>query len=80
MNRDELASCSGFHVSVIVEDTPAMAVLHSDDPKRAYLTLPRSTTWTKAEPYYLTDEDIANMSQTGRRELSSMIVLSAPEE
>ena len=77
MKREDLQAYSGFHVSVIDVETPAMAQLHSDDPERAYLTLPHSSTWTEAHPYYLTDEDIAAMSPAGPNSLNSQIVLRA---
>ena len=77
MKREDLQAFSGFLVSLINVETPTMAELHSEDPQRAYLTLPHSSTWTPEHPYYLTDEDIAAMSVTGPHTLGSQVVLRA---
>ncbi len=76
MKRDDLSAYSGFHVSVIIEETPSMARLQADDPQRAHLTVPESSVWTAAQPYYLSDEDIAGLTPHGPNHLISQIVLS----
>lgn len=76
MKRDDLSAYSGFHVSLIIEDTPGMARLQADDPQRAHLTVSHSSVWTAAHPYYLSDEDIAGLTPQGRNHLISQIVLS----
>ena len=76
MKREDLRAFSGFHVGVIMQETPGTAILHADDPERAHLTVPHSSTWTAEHPYYLSDEEIARFTQDGARHLASKIVLS----
>jgi hypothetical protein len=76
MKREDLRAFSGFRVGVIYEETPAMAILHADDPERAHLTVPQSANWTEEHPHYLSDEEIAGMSEHGANHLRSNIVLS----
>ena len=75
MKRADLRAFSGFHVGVIVEETPGMAILHSDDPERAHLTVPRSSVWNAERPYYLSDEEIARFTSDGAGHLTTKIVL-----
>ena len=80
MKREDLRAFSGFHIGVIIEETPGMGILHADDPERAHLTVPRSSAWTAEHPYYLSDEEIARFTSDGAGHLTSRVVLSSSRD
>jgi hypothetical protein len=78
MKRDDLKSCSGYTVQVIMDGKEELADLDAENPEKAFLTVPKVGRWTNIHPYYLSDEDIASLSPNGPNNLFSRITLSSP--
>jgi hypothetical protein len=79
MTRDDLKSCSGFTVQVMVDGKEALGDLNAVDPEKAFITVPKIMQWTDPRRYYLSDEDIAGLTPNGPSNLSSRISLDSPQ-
>ena len=84
MTREELKSCSGYTVEVMCAGKTELAELHDAASHRPFLLLGKKITpmndpisWTYAQPYYLTDEDIAGLRRNGAHNLFSGITLTS---
>jgi hypothetical protein len=79
MTRDDLKSCSGYTVQVIMDGKEELADLDAENPKRAFLTVAKTGVLpAQMHPYYLSDEDIAGLSPNGPHNLFSHITLPTP--
>jgi len=79
MTRDDLKSCSGYTVQVIMDGKEALADLNAEDPERAFLTVAKAGGVPEpTHPYYLSDEDIAGLLSNGAHNLFSRITLRTP--
>jgi len=76
MTRDDLKSCTGYTVQVIMDGKEELADLDAGNPKRPFLTVAKTNVLpAQVHPYYLSDEDIAVLSPNGPRNLFSHITL-----
>jgi hypothetical protein len=78
MKRDDLKSCSGYTVQIILDGKEELADLNAEDPKKAFLTCPKKGVWTDMPPYFLSDDDISHFSPNGTHNLFSRIALKSP--
>lgn len=78
MTRDELKSCSGYTVQIMLDGKEELADLNAQDPKRAFITCPKKGVWTDIRPYFLSDDEIAGLSPNGPHNLFSRITLISP--
>jgi hypothetical protein len=79
MKRDDLKSCSGYTVQVMMDGKEELADLNAEDPKWPFLTVAKTGVLPEqVQPYYLSDEDIAGLSPNGPHNLFSRITLSTP--
>jgi hypothetical protein len=46
MKRDDLKSCSGYTVQVIMDGKEELADLDAENPEKAFLTVPKVGRWT----------------------------------
>ncbi|PYK39621.1 MAG: hypothetical protein DME60_09430 [Verrucomicrobia bacterium] len=78
MTRDDLKSCSGYTVQIILDGKKELADLNAEDPTKAFLTCPKLGVWTDVRPYLLSDEDVSGLSPNGPHNLFSRITLTSP--
>jgi hypothetical protein len=79
MTRDDLKSCSGYTVQVIMDGKEELADLDAENTEKAFLTVAKSDVFpAQVHPYYLSDEDIAGLLPNGPHNLFSRITLPTP--
>ena len=78
MTRDDLQSCSGYTVQVMIDGKEELADLNAEDPESAFLTVAKTCVLPEqVQPYYLSDEDIGGLLPNGPNNLFSQIRLPA---
>jgi hypothetical protein len=57
MTRDDLKSCSGYTVQVIMDGKEELGDLDAENPEKAFLTVAKTGVFPEeVRPYYLSDE------------------------
>jgi hypothetical protein len=78
ITRNDLKSCSGYTVQVVMDSKEELADLNSDNPEKAFLTVAKTGVLPEqVQPYYLSDEDIAGLSPNGPHNFFSRITLTS---
>lgn len=79
MTREDLKSCSGYTVQVLVDGKEELADLNAENPDKAFLTVAKTGVFPeKVQPYYLSGKDIAGLSPNGPHNFFSRITLPTP--
>jgi hypothetical protein len=78
MTRNDLRSCSGYTVQVMLDGKEELADLNAENPEKIFLTVAKTGTLPKeVQPYYLSDDDIAGLRPNGPNNLFSRITLNS---